>query len=68
METLKLAARPAVLVLIWIVASAHMISQLSTVEPALRAAQTSGVTVAPPPLPPAGAAALARRPVPVPGR
>jgi hypothetical protein len=65
METLKFAARPAVLVLIWIIASAHTISELSTVDPALRAGQASaGATAAPRPVPLAGAAALSRRPVP----
>jgi hypothetical protein len=65
METLKLAARPAVLVLIWIVASAHMISELSTVDPALRAAQAAAATAAPRTNVLAGAATLSRRPAPI---
>ena len=41
MQTFKLAARPAVFLALWIIASAHTISELSTVGPALVAAQAS---------------------------
>jgi hypothetical protein len=64
MEILKLAARPAVLVLIWIVVSAHTISELSTVDRALRAAQVSAGGAAAPRSRPLAAAALSRRPAP----
>ena len=65
MQTLKFAARPAVLVLLWIVVSVHTISELSTVDPALRTAEASaGATPAPPHRALPGAAAFSRRPVP----
>jgi hypothetical protein len=64
METFKLAARPAVLVLIWIVAFAHTISELSTLGPTLRAAQAAAATAAPRTNVLAGAATLTRRPAP----
>jgi hypothetical protein len=63
METLKLAARPAVLVILWILASAHTISQLSTVESALRAAPFAS-TAAPRSRPLDEAAAFSQPPVP----
>ena len=66
METLKFAARPAMLVLIWIVVSVHTISELSRVDSALRAGDVrAAVGAAPRSKPLAGAAALSRRPVPV---
>jgi hypothetical protein len=66
METLKLAARPAVLVLLWTVTSAYTISELSTVDPTLRAAQASaGAAATPPSKPVAAAAALSRRSPPI---
>jgi len=65
MQTLKFAARPAALVLLWIAVSAHTISELSTVDPALRTAQASaGATPAPRPKALAGAAAFSRHPAP----
>jgi hypothetical protein len=64
METFKLAARPALLVLIWIVAFAHTISELSTLGPTLRAAQAAAATAAPRTNVLAGAATLTRRPAP----
>ena len=68
METLKLAARPAVLVLLWVIAFAHTISELSTLGPTLRAAQAATATAAPRTNVMAGAATLSRRPPPIPGR
>jgi hypothetical protein len=48
METLKLATRPVVLILLWLLVSAYTISQLSTVDRALRGAQASAVASAAP--------------------
>ena len=46
METLKLVTRPAVLILTWMIVSAYTISELSTVDRALTAPQTSAVAIA----------------------
>ena len=43
METLKLATRPVVLILMWLLVSAYTISQLSTVDRALRTAEAPAV-------------------------
>jgi len=48
METLKLATRPVVLILLWLFVSAYTISQLSTVDRALRGAQASAAASAAP--------------------
>jgi len=48
METLKLATRPLVLILLWLLVSAYTISQLSTVDRALRAPEASAVASAAP--------------------
>jgi hypothetical protein len=65
METFKLAARPAVLVLLWVIAFAHTISELSTMGPTLRAAQAAAATAAPRTNVLPGAAALSRHPAPI---
>jgi hypothetical protein len=65
METFKLAARPAVLVLLWIIAFAHTMSELSTLGPALREAQAAAATAAPRTNVLPGAATLSRRPAPI---
>jgi hypothetical protein len=65
METFKLAARPAVLILLWVIVFAHTISELSTMGPSLRAAQAAAATAAPQTNALAGAAALSRRPAPI---
>ena len=41
MPTLKLAAAPMLLVALWMVASVHTISELTTVVPALRVEQAA---------------------------
>jgi hypothetical protein len=64
METLKLAARPAVLILLWVIAFAHTISELSTLGPTLRAPQAAAATAAPRTNVVPGAATLSRRPAP----
>ena len=65
METFKLAARPAVLVLLWIIAFAHTMSELSTLGPTLREAQAAAATAAPRTNVLAGAATRSRRPAPI---
>ena len=63
METLKLATRAVVLLLLWMAVSAYTISELSTVDRALTAPRASALaTAASRPQSPAGAAAFARRP------
>jgi hypothetical protein len=47
MKTLKLAAAPVLLVVIWIAASVHTISELTTVVPTLRAADMASPAVRP---------------------
>jgi hypothetical protein len=52
MQTLKLAARPLLLVLVWMLVSVHTISELATVAPTLRAEVSQSekrVSRAPPP-------------------
>jgi len=47
METLKLATRSLVLILLWLAISAYTISQLSTVDQALRASEAPADASAP---------------------
>jgi len=59
MQTLKLAARPLLLVLVWMLVSVHTISELATVAPTLRATEVSPsghIPRAQPPLPQARSA------------
>ena len=65
METFKLAARPAALVLLWVIAFAHTISELSTMGATLRAEQAAAATAAPRTNVLAGATTLSRRPAPI---
>ncbi|MFL5379095.1 MAG: hypothetical protein ACJ787_14390 [Myxococcales bacterium] len=63
MQTLKLAARPLLLVLVWMLVSAHTISELATVGPALHAAPAMAMRV-PRPLSPFAQARSAPRRAP----
>jgi hypothetical protein len=48
MQTLKLATAPLLLIAIWMVASVHIISELPTVVPTLRAAVAAPQAMRPP--------------------